>query len=110
MILQVFADAWQVVHDRYSHLAQKFTTSDSGELQQLGTLDRACGENDFLRRVGLTHNAVTAVLDPPGSTTFADDLARVRLGFDAQVRAPRCRTQVSHRAAATPAPPREQLV
>ena len=50
MVLQVSPYAWEVLHYRYTVLAQQSLRANAGQLQQLGRVQGPCGHDHFAAR------------------------------------------------------------
>ncbi len=61
MVLQVLADARQIVHDFDAVAAQQAGRADAGELQQLRALQRARGQHHLARGAHFMRGAVLAI-------------------------------------------------
>ena len=85
VILQVLADARQVVHDRDAERLELARVPDAGELQQLRRVDRAAAEDDLLRADHLRLAAVHD-LDPDRARPLEDDPVHERAAANLEVR------------------------
>ena len=109
MVLQILADARQIVHDFDAMAAQQAGRADAGELQQLRTLQRARGQHHLPRGAHFMRGAVLAITQAYGPAAVENETGRLGVGFDAQVLAAARRPEIGHRRAVAPAVAGEQL-
>src|SRR5262249_10874941 len=110
MILQVLADAGQLMHERNRVRAKQMNRTYAGELEQLRTLQCAGTEQDRFACAGGRIDAVAPEDDAAGPLAVEGDSRDMRLGFDPKVGAMASRLQVRSRGAATPAASSRQMV
>jgi hypothetical protein len=111
VVLQVLADARQLVHQRNAHALEQRARPDARELQQLRRLDGAGAQQHLGTAARGLQHAALPVADAGGAAPFEHQLAGQRLGLDAQV-GPLLhgRRQVGLGGAAAPALVRGELV
>ena len=86
VILQVGADARQVVHHLDAVLLQMPGRADAGELQDLRRADRARRQHDLAAARGAPLGAVLAVAHADGAPAVEAPGRHQRLGLDVEVR------------------------
>ena len=96
VILQVLADAWQVLDDVDSVLAQQLLVTDTRDLQQLRGVDGTSGKNDLVSEYAVDA-ALPLVFHADGLLAFEEDLGGKRAGTHLEVLAVQVRVQVSAR-------------
>ena len=94
MVLQVLADAGQVVHDVDAERRELRGVADAGELQQLRRVDRAAAEDHLARA-----DRLAADLDADGARALEHDAVDERAAAHLEVRALHHRMQVRARRA-----------
>src|SRR5579864_7977392 len=93
MILQVFADTTQIVHDVQAKVLQTRTVTDAGQFEQLWRVDGARTQHDFAARFREVVGAAAAVLDADTATVFEDESLCQRAGDHREIRTLLCGTQ-----------------
>ena len=82
MVLQIFADARQVMHDRDAARLQERSAAHTRELEQLRALQRARGEQHLARRARLVLDAVLTIAHTNRACTFHHESGGLRFGFN----------------------------
>src|SRR5471030_1298157 len=97
VILQVFADARQVVDHRDVEAFQQFGRANTGALQQLRRSDCAAAHQDFLAGTGLNtfFSGTDQVANANGALAFEQDFVGQGVGDDGQRRTLLGRVQVT---------------
>ncbi len=103
MVLEVLADAGQVVDDRDPDGLQLRGIADAGELEQLGRVDRAASEDHLAAVDRLRPTALSVSSTPDRPAALEDDPGHERPGPDLEVLAAHDRMEVGPRGA-QPAP------
>src|SRR5262249_39740787 len=85
MILQVLADAWQVMHAGDAMSAEGSGVADARQHQQFRRLERAGGEDDLAPCAKLLLLLPLHVFDGDGALALEQDARGLRPRFDAQV-------------------------
>jgi hypothetical protein len=93
MVLEILADAAQILHDLDAEILQPCTVADAGEFEQLRRVDRAGTEDDFTTGFGQIIGVIAAIFDTRASTPFEHDPLRDGAGDDSQIGALECRAQ-----------------
>src|SRR5262249_35459814 len=101
-VLQVFADARPVEHDRNAVLAQLGGRADAGQQQQVGRSDAAGRENDVVS-ARPTQRLLLPPPHPDSMATVELDALRMATNFEAQIGRFQCRLKESARR--RPPPP-----
>ncbi len=104
VILQVLADARQIVHHLDAERAQLRRRPHSGQLQQLRRVDGAARENQLRANAHAVRFASAAVLDAAGAPALEKYARRKRMRQHLEVGALHGGAQVGARGAAAPAP------
>ena len=94
VILQVFADAGELMHQRNVEAAQQSCGPDAGDLEQLRRLQRA-GAKQTRARARRVLGAATTIADAAGAAPVERDPCRLRAGLDAEVLPPARRLEVA---------------
>ena len=94
VILQVRADAGQIVLDANAVRAQLIRRADARQQQQLRRIDRAAAEN-HLARLRAREAAMMAIVDADGAMPVAQHALRLRMREHGQIRAIARRAQVA---------------
>ncbi|MNS75696.1 hypothetical protein D3C72_1092230 [compost metagenome] len=110
MILQVGADAGQVVHQIDVQAAQQVGRADAGALQDLRRGDGAATQQHFAARGGALRLVVVQPLHAHGALAREQDAVGQRVGDDGQVRARLGQVQVATGGAGTTALRRDRTV
>ena len=97
MVLQVLADAGQVVHDFDARGLEHGARTDPGALQQMRRADRTGSDDDLATATRGLDRSAALVFDPDGATLLDQDAPGHRTGDDVQVRARHGRPQVGVR-------------
>ncbi len=95
MIVQILADAGQVVHGADAELPQHLRVADSGQLQYLRRLERTRREHDFTARPDLQQRSAARHFIPRRTPAFGQHARRDGIGQYRQIRALDRRTQIS---------------
>ena len=99
VVLQVLADAGQVVDDVDPETAERPRVADAGELEHLRRVDRTAAQDDLGAARPLDLAAPVAVLDADRARALEEQSRDVRPTLDRQVRPPHHRVQVGARGA-----------
>ncbi len=102
VVLQVLADAGQIVHHVYAVLLQQRAGADAGKLQQLRRVDRAARQQHLASRTHLANGAVLAELDADRALAFGQDAMRQSADFHLQVGPVQHRLQIACRRGTAP--------
>ena len=97
VVLQVFADAGQVVDHGYAVFLEQRRRAHAGQLQQLRRLQRAGAQEDFARSPHAARFTARDVAHAAGALALEQHAGRVRSRFHGQVGTPARRAQVGHR-------------
>ena len=81
VILQVFADARQVVYHGYAHRLQVLGRAYTREQEQLRRTKGACTEDDFTTRPDFLSFTALVIGNATGALALHDDLGRQRMGL-----------------------------
>ena len=103
MVLQVCADAGQIVDDPDAVFLQMPGRADAGEHEKLRRVDRAAAQDDFAAGVGGAQRAALPVFDAARAPSVQDQPRRQRAARHMQVGAPARRLQIGVRRAPAPA-------
>ncbi|MCY1359422.1 hypothetical protein D9M69_459920 [compost metagenome] len=103
VVLEVLADARQVVHHRHAEIAQQRRRADAGTLQQLRRGDGAGAHQHLAARAHFLQRVVVALQigRPDGALAVEQDAVGQRVGDDGQVRPLAGLVQVAARSACT---------
>src|SRR6516164_5825256 len=105
MVLQILTDFAARMDERDAFLDKEIGRADSGELEELGTLDGAGGEDDFAPCPHFVLAAAANIANTLRPTPFEKNTVCERVRDDVQLRMTTDRPQISHRRAAPkPAP------
>src|SRR3546814_6489939 len=77
MILQIFADAGQVLHDGDAVLPQQRGGADAGQLEKLWGIDRAPREDDLALRFDRLPAALALIFHAHGTPVLHEDAGRL---------------------------------
>ena len=86
VVAEVHADPAALRHHVDAHLDQVLSRADAGQHQQLGTVDRAAGQDDLRVGAGGLGLAVAEVAHPCGVAAFDEHLGDQGTGVDGEVR------------------------
>jgi hypothetical protein len=103
MVVEVGADAGQVVQHRHADRLQMRRRADAGNLQQMRRVDRAAAEDHLARRGELAVGAALAERDAGAAFAVEQQLGRDRVGLDLEIAAPARLAQKGLRGRAAPA-------
>ncbi len=104
MVLEVLAHAGEVMDNRDAKRSQLVCRPDAGQQQQSRGVDRTARYDDLAAcvDVGFGRLALGQIADARGATVLDDQLCRLRVGGDRQVRALSRRLQERGRRALSP--------
>ncbi len=103
MVLQVLTDAGQVMDRVDPHRSQMVGVTDAGQLEQLGGVEGATGQDHLTGGDG-TGDATGGVLDTDGAGSFEPDAVHMGAGDDIQVGPAHHRVQIGPGGAEAAAP------
>ena len=104
MVLEIRADAGQVVDDCDAVLLQLPGRADAGEHQKLRRVDRAAAQDDFAPRLDGADRIALPVFQAADAPALKQQAGRHCIGRDGEIGAPRRRLQIGVRGAPAPAP------
>src|SRR5262249_6363071 len=85
MVLEILADAGQVVQGRDAMGGELLARPDAGQLQELRIVDRAGREDHLAPRHHSSRLTALAIFDADGLVSLEQDAGRERMGLDRQV-------------------------
>ena len=110
MVLQVFTDAGQVADHRKAEHLQLRPGPDPGQLEDLGRIERAAGDDHFATRARHQRFVATGVFDARGDACVDDHPRDHCVGHHGKVRAAARRVEVGRGGARAKAAPGIELV
>ncbi len=110
MVLQPFAHAGGIQHDRNAVALQQRARADAGELQQLRRIERTTAQQHFACRIGRVPLTSTQILDAARARAIEANARGKRLRFDAQICAFSRGPQICYGATGAAALARRRLV
>ncbi len=105
MVLEVLADARQVVDDRHAERLEQRSRADTAQLEDLRGVDRAAGEDNLAAERPLHRPAAHGILDPDRPPALEQDPGHERARRDGQVRSRHHGMEVGPRRAQAPTAP-----
>jgi len=105
MVLQVLADAQQVMHTDNAHGVEAVEIADARKFEDLGRADASCRHDNFACSSRFDQLAILAIGDPASSLPFEQDFLDVNAGHERQVGAVQDGLQEAACSAPAPAAP-----
>src|SRR5690242_4184714 len=95
MVLEVLADAGEIMHDRDAEPSKIVGRTDAGQEEKLGRVDGSAADDDLGVGVGLLQLPPGQELDTPTTSTLHMNPGGVGVGQDRQVRTDARRSEES---------------
>src|SRR6185437_6465020 len=87
MVIEIGADAGQIVQYRHPDRFQMLRRTDAGDLQNMRRVDRAAGQDDLAGGAHLAIDAVLAKRDADAATPLEQETRRDGIGLDLEIAA-----------------------